>query len=53
MATILVADDHRPNREALAALLEAAGHEVIRAADGRDALARAQEARPAFSARDS
>ena len=46
MATILVADDNRPNREALAALLEAAGHEVIRAADGREALSRAQEARP-------
>src|SRR5688572_18634501 len=46
MATILVADDNRPNREALAALLELAGHEVIRAADGREALARAQEARP-------
>src|SRR5687767_13145164 len=46
MATILVADDHRPNREALAALLELAGHEVIRAADGREALSRAQQARP-------
>ena len=39
MATILVADDNRANREALAALLELAGHEVLRAADGREALA--------------
>ena len=46
MATILVADDNRANREALAALLESAGHYVLRAADGREALARAHEARP-------
>jgi diguanylate cyclase (GGDEF)-like protein len=46
MATILVADDNRANREALAALLESAGHVVVRAVDGREALARAQEARP-------
>ena len=46
MATILVADDNRANREALAALLELAGHDVIRAADGREALARAREAHP-------
>jgi diguanylate cyclase (GGDEF)-like protein len=46
MATILVADDNRANREALAALLESAGHRVVRAADGREALMRAREARP-------
>ena len=46
MATILVADDNRANREALAALLESAGHRVVRATDGREALARAREARP-------
>ncbi|HEU4350554.1 MAG TPA: EAL domain-containing protein [Burkholderiales bacterium] len=46
MATILVADDNRANREALAALLEGAGHRVLRAADGREALSRAREARP-------
>ncbi|HZO03560.1 MAG TPA: EAL domain-containing protein [Burkholderiales bacterium] len=46
MATILVADDNRANREALAALLETAGHSVVRAVDGREALARAREARP-------
>src|SRR5688572_684931 len=46
MATILVADDNRANREALAALLEVAGHDVVRAADGREALERAREAKP-------
>ncbi len=46
MATILVADDNRANREALAALLEAAGHQVVRAVDGREALERAREVRP-------
>jgi len=46
MATILVADDNRANREALAALLETAGHAVLRAVDGREALERAREARP-------
>jgi diguanylate cyclase (GGDEF)-like protein len=46
MATILVADDNRANREALSALLETAGHAVLRAVDGREALSRAQEARP-------
>jgi diguanylate cyclase (GGDEF)-like protein len=46
MASILVADDNRANREALAALLESAGHRVLRAADGREALARARETRP-------
>src|SRR5262245_60438095 len=46
MATILVADDNRANREALAALLESAGHTVLRAVDGREALAQALEARP-------
>ena len=29
MARILIADDHRANREALAALLETVGHEVL------------------------
>ena len=48
MATILVADDNRANREALAALLESTGHSVVRAVDGREALARAREARPAL-----
>jgi diguanylate cyclase (GGDEF)-like protein len=38
MATVLVADDNRANRQALAALLESAGHRVLVAADGREAL---------------
>jgi diguanylate cyclase (GGDEF)-like protein len=46
MAKILVADDNRANRDALAALLEAAGHEVLTAADGGEALSKAREARP-------
>jgi diguanylate cyclase (GGDEF)-like protein len=46
MATVLVADDNRANREALAVLLESAGHRVLRAADGREALSRAREACP-------
>ena len=46
MAKILVADDHRGNRAALAALLESVGHEVLTAEDGRDALAKAREESP-------
>ena len=46
MAKILVADDHRANRAALAALLETAGHEVLAAENGRDALAQARDAQP-------
>ena len=46
MATILVADDNRANRDAMAALLETAGHRVVSAANGREALERAREHRP-------
>jgi diguanylate cyclase (GGDEF)-like protein len=46
VAKILVADDHRANRAALAALLETAGHEVLAAENGREALAQAREASP-------
>ena len=42
MATILVVDDNRPNREALASLLEVAGHEVAKASGARQALAAAR-----------
>jgi diguanylate cyclase (GGDEF)-like protein len=38
VAKILIADDHRANREALAALLETFGHEVLTANDGSRAL---------------
>src|SRR3954462_8606834 len=38
VARILIADDHRANREALAALLEPVGHEVLTANDGSRGL---------------
>src|SRR5256885_2930702 len=44
--TILVADDNRANREALASLLEAWDYVVITAADGWEALMKAREERP-------
>jgi diguanylate cyclase (GGDEF)-like protein len=46
VAKILIADDHRANREALAALLETAGHQVLAAGDGRQALNMAREQAP-------
>ena len=46
MAKILIADDHRANREALAALLETAGHYVLAANDGDQALNMAREQAP-------
>src|SRR5258708_37367 len=46
VAKILIADDHRANREALAALLETAGHYVLAANDGDQALNMAREQAP-------
>ncbi len=46
MAKILVVDDNRANREALASLLETAGHDVDKASDARQALAKARAAAP-------
>ncbi len=46
MATVLVADDNRANRQALSALLESAGHRVLVAADGREALEKARAEHP-------
>ncbi|OGA72375.1 MAG: hypothetical protein A3G81_24595 [Betaproteobacteria bacterium RIFCSPLOWO2_12_FULL_65_14] len=46
MANILVVDDNRANREALASLLEIAGHNVEKAAGARQALAQARAAPP-------
>ena len=46
MASILVVDDNRANREALGSLLEVAGYEVQRAAGARQALAQAHAAPP-------
>ena len=44
--TILVADDNRANRDALAFLLETAGYRILTAVDGRDALAQTRTERP-------
>ena len=46
MAKILVVDDHEEIREALAALLEEEGHEVIHAENGIIALDKAGKERP-------
>jgi len=43
MATILIADDHRANRDALSYLLEQAGYRVIVAVNGMEALSMAIE----------
>ncbi len=45
-ASILVVDDEKHQRESLQALLTDEGYRVTVAADGREALARAAEARP-------
>src|SRR4051794_26089208 len=46
VAKILIADDHRANRDALGALLEASGHYVLTAPDGQQALKLALEHAP-------
>jgi diguanylate cyclase (GGDEF)-like protein len=46
VAKILVADDNAYNRMGLVSLLEQAGHEVIEAKDGHDALAKVRAERP-------
>ncbi|HEX6267343.1 MAG TPA: EAL domain-containing protein [Burkholderiales bacterium] len=46
MGSILVVDDNRANREALASLLEVAGYRVARASGTRQALAQARAAPP-------
>jgi diguanylate cyclase (GGDEF)-like protein len=46
VAKILIADDHRANRDALGALLETAGHYVLTAPDGEQALKLALEHAP-------
>lgn len=45
-ALILLAEDHFDSREALRALLEAHGYEVIEAVNGREAVDRAQAEQP-------
>ena len=46
MATILIVDDERPVREFLAELFESAGHRILQAVHGRQALDLVQQARP-------
>jgi len=46
VTSVLVVDDDPMMREILRALLEAAGHEVVLADDGREGLARISEVRP-------
>ena len=46
MGSILVVDDNRANREALASLLEVAGYRVTRAASAPQALSQARAAQP-------
>jgi CheY-like chemotaxis protein len=45
-AKILIAEDHTDSREALGALLEAFGYQVVRAVDGRQAVELARESEP-------
>ncbi|HEX2094901.1 MAG TPA: response regulator [Longimicrobiaceae bacterium] len=47
-ATILVVDDNRDNVEILRAFLESRGYVVAEAADGRSALAKMEQVRPAL-----
>lgn len=46
MKRILIADDQASSREFLRVVLEHIGHEVIEAADGAEAVAKARETRP-------
>jgi CheY-like chemotaxis protein len=46
MKTILIADDRDASRELLRTVLLSAGYQVVEAADGREALARADSTRP-------
>jgi len=46
MATILAVDDSASMRQMVAFTLEGAGHEVIEAVDGEDALAKAKASKP-------
>lgn len=43
---VLVAEDHADSREALRALLEAFGYQVVEAVDGQEAVERAREWHP-------
>ena len=43
---ILIVEDHRDSREALCALFQAFGYEVVHATNGREAISRAREELP-------
>jgi CheY-like chemotaxis protein len=43
---ILIVEDHRDSREALCALFQAFGYEVVHATNGREAIARAEQDLP-------
>lgn len=46
MATILVAEDHLDSRDAMRAILEAFGYQVVEAVNGREAVDLALSSRP-------
>jgi CheY-like chemotaxis protein len=46
MARVLVADDHADSRELVGVILAGAGHDVVFAADGKEALVRYRQTRP-------
>ena len=47
-ARILIVEDHRDSREALSALFNAFGYDVVEARNGSEAIARAAQDRPAL-----
>ncbi len=52
MSLVLVADDEAAVLEVLSEVVEDLGHEVVRARDGREALAMARQRRPALVVTD-
>jgi len=46
MKRILVAEDNPTNRELIREILESHGYEVVEASDGKDALEKAESAKP-------
>lgn len=46
MKTILLADDHLPNRELISEVVSSLGHRVVEASDGEEALQKAREISP-------